>query len=314
VDLKDRVESASWPECRSSRIVFVDGCFNDSLSDLGAIPSSCAILQRDETAIFSIPPSIIVSSPVQIISLFTQSAISVLRLQILMGSNSHLELVQSIAGEGVAADYMDIMIDEGAHLRVADQIRSSKEAHLLRFMRATLQRNARLSSFSYSEGALMLQRNWRVFLNGEGAEAALKGLDDLSENCQAHTRICVQHCAPSCRSRQHFKKALQDKSRASCEGKICIDSTAHHSDAEQLCENLLLSDEALAVVKPFLNIFADDVSVKHGATFSQPSDDELFYCQSRGISLREAKELWRRGFCRELIDAIEIPSMRERLL
>jgi Fe-S cluster assembly protein SufD len=76
----------------------------------------------------------------------------------------------------------------------------------------------------------------------------------------------------------------------------------------------LLSDGACAIVKPFLDIFADDVKVKHGATFSQPSDDELFYCQSRGISKCEAKELWRKGFCRELIDAIEIPLMRKRFL
>ena len=87
-----------------------------------------------------------------------------------------------------------------------------------------------------------------------------------------------------------------------------------HADANQLCQNLLLSNEASANVKPFLDIFADDVQVKHGATFTQPNDEELFYCQSRGIALCEAKELWRQGFCRELIDAIEIPSMRERCL
>ena len=160
----------------------------------------------------------------------------------------------------------------------------------------------------------MLRRDWQVVLNGEGAEVELKGLDDLKEDRQAHTRVCVQHCAPSCRSRQHFKKALQGRSLASSEGTIRIESTAHRSDANQLCQNLLLSDEASVVVKPFLNIFADDVSVKHGATLSQPSDDELFYCQSRGISKPEAKELWRQGFCRELIDSIEIPIMRERLL
>ena len=160
----------------------------------------------------------------------------------------------------------------------------------------------------------MLQRDWQVFLDGEGAEADLKGLDDLSEDRQAHTRVCMHHRAPSTRSRQHFKKALQDKSRSNCEGKIRIESAAHHTDAGQLCQNLLLSDAAAVTVKPFLDIFADDVQARHGATFSQPTDEELFYCQARGISLCEAKELWRQGFCREMLDAIEIPAMRARCL
>jgi Fe-S cluster assembly protein SufD len=311
VDLIEQIESASWSECRASRIVLVDGCLCESLS---AVPSSCALFQQDDATIFYIPPSIQISAPVQIISIHSQSALTIVRLQILLGQNAHLDLVQSIKEEGMAADRIDAFLDEGAVLRLADQIQLANEAHLLRFLHASLQRNARLSSFSCSQGARMLKRDWQVVLNGEGAEVELKGLDDLSGNRQAHTRTCVQHRAPLCRSRQHFKKALQDQSRASSEGTIRIESTAHCADANQLCQNLLLSDEASAIVKPCLDIFADDVSATHGATFSQPSDDELFYCQSRGISKPEAKELWRRGFCREMINAIEIPLMRDKLL
>lgn len=309
----DLIESAAWPECRYSRIVFVDGCLNASLSDLSALPSSCVLVQEDEAVIFYVPPTVAVGNPVQIISLLSRPVPSALRLQILLGQNARLDIVETTAGVGMSANYFDMILDEGAHLRMNDQVKRSSQTHLLQFSRAILQKNARLSSFSYSEGTLMLRRDWQVFLKGEGAEAELKGVDDLRGNCQTHTRVSMQHLAPSCRSRQHFKKILQDHSRSSFEGKIRIEAMAHASDANQLCQNLLLSDEASAIVKPFLDILADDVAVKHGATFSQPNDDELFYCQSRGIGVLEAKELWRQGFCRELIDAIEIPLMREKL-
>jgi len=294
------------PECRSSCIVFVDGLYCESLSGLSALPSCCVLQRLDNTALLHVP--------VQIVSVFSQVSLAVLRLQILLGQNARLDIVQTIERQGMSADHIDVRLDEGAHLRMVDQIAPLKDAHLQRFFRASLQRNARLSCFSFSQGARMLQRDWQVFLDGEGAEADLKGLDDLSEDRQAHTRVCMHHCAPSTRSRQHFKKALQDKSRSNCEGKIRIESAAHHADAGQLCQNLLLSDEAVVTVKPFLDIFADDVQARHGATFSQPTDEELFYCQARGISLCEAKELWRQGFCREMIDAIEIPAMRARCL
>jgi len=314
VDLKQQIESALWPECRSSCIVFVDGCLNENFSDISALPSCCALQWSEEMATLSIPPSVAVPVPVQIVSVFSKLSLAVLRLQILLGQNARLDIVEVLAREGISADHIDARLDEGAHLRIADQINSSKKAHLHRFFCAALQRNARLNCFSCSKGALMLQRDWQVFLNGEGAEVDLLGLDDLSKDRQAHTRVCMHHRAPSSRSRQHFKKALQDKSRSNCEGKIRIESTAHHADAAQLCQNLLLSDEASVIVKPFLDIFAADVQAKHGATFSQPTDEELFYCQSRGISMCEAKELWRQGFCREIIDAIEIPAMRQRCL
>lgn len=248
----------------------------------------------------------------QIVSCLSRPLPSAVRLQIFLGRNAHLDIVQATAGEGIAADYIDAILDEGAHLRIAEQLRPSKGSYW-RFLRAFLQQNAYLSVFSRSQGINALQRDWQVVLNGNGAEVNLKGLDDLIEDGQVHTKVLVQHSAPSCRSRQHFKKILQGKSRSSCEGKIHIESAAHGSDAKQLCQNLLLSNAASATMKPFLNIFADDVAVHHGATLSQPDDEELFYFRSRGIGEREAKELWRQGFCRELIDSIEIPLMRAKL-
>ena len=54
--------------------------------------------------------------------------------------------------------------------------------------------------------------------------------------------------------------------------------------------------------KPNLEIFADDVKASHGATCSQPKEDEMFYLRTRGLSEKEAKNHLVKGFCRELVE------------
>jgi Fe-S cluster assembly protein SufD len=147
----------------------------------------------------------------------------------------------------------------------------------------------------------------------EGSEVHFKGLDNLSGNLEAHTHILIEHKAPHCISRQHFKKALREQSLSSFEGKIYVHPEAQKTEAYQLNQNLILSDGAKANAKPNLEIFADDVKASHGATFSQMNEEEIFYFRARGLSLKEAKSLLFEGFCRELVDGIEAGPMKDAL-
>jgi Fe-S cluster assembly protein SufD len=103
-------------------------------------------------------------------------------------------------------------------------------------------------------------------------------------------------------------------SRSNFEGKIFVRPVAQKTEAYQLNNHLLLSETASANSKPNLEIFADDVKASHGATFSQLSAEGLFYLRSRGLPLAEAKLLLLQGFCRELIDELELDSLKLPLL
>ena len=58
---------------------------------------------------------------------------------------------------------------------------------------------------------------------------------------------------------------------------------------------------------------ADDVKCAHGATVSQLSDDELFYLQSRGLDPAASRTLLINAFAIEVLDAIPVDSVRNRL-
>ncbi len=122
--------------------------------------------------------------------------------------------------------------------------------------------------------------------------------------CKAIPMSLVEHVAPHCRSRQHFKGILRGKSRSSFEGKILVRPEAQKTEAYQLNNTLLLSDDCRGFAKPNLEVFADDVKASHGATVSQLNAEELFYFRSRGFPLSLAQEMLAAGFCNEILKAI----------
>ena len=85
-------------------------------------------------------------------------------------------------------------------------------------------------------------------------------------------------------------------------------------DASQLSRNLLLSNLAQIDTKPQLEIIADDVKCKHGATISQLNEEELFYMRTRGITLTEASKLQLSSYFQEIISFIPVSKDRWDLL
>ena len=87
---------------------------------------------------------------------------------------------------------------------------------------------------------------------------------------------------------------------------------AQQTDAFQLNNNLLLSDNANANTMPNLEIFADDVKASHGATVGQLDPEQLFYLNSRGLDLEKARALLVQGYISELIDSVSLAPLKER--
>ncbi len=339
------IEAHLLPDC-SGRIVFVDGFFDP---DLSALPEGCQLLPLDaamksyglvlqnrfartlkeETDPFAclngafhgrgaflyIQPGVEIDTPIQVLSLFTSEQDWMAeRLQIFLGKAAKASLIQTFVGKGTAVDLIDISLDAGAHLSITDSTHQiDPSAMLFRNIRAALKRDSFLSTFSYSEGAKVLRKSLQATLLEENSEVHFKGLDNLYGAQQAHTHILVEHKAPHCISRQHFKKALREESRSSFEGKIYVHPEAQKTAAYQLNQNLILSDAATANSKPNLEIFADDVKASHGATFSQLNEEEIFYFRARGISKKDAKTILFEGFCRELVDGIEEGTLKDAL-
>ena len=85
---------------------------------------------------------------------------------------------------------------------------------------------------------------------------------------------------------------------------------ADGTDAEQSNDNLLLSNRAEANTQPRLEILADDVACKHGATVGQLDDNAMYYLRTRGIPAADARRLLINAFADQAVDNIGIDVVR----
>ena len=146
------------------------------------------------------------------------------------------------------------------------------------------------------------------------AKSNIKGMQITKKNEQISTYARIEFNGPNGFLDQLNKSLAKDTSHAIFEGLIMVPQVAQKTDASQLSRNLLLSNYAKIDTKPQLEIIADDVKCKHGATISQLNEDELFYMRSRGLTLEEASKLQLRSYYQEIISFLPISKERWDLL
>lgn len=130
-----------------------------------------------------------------------------------------------------------------------------------------------------------------VNLDAPGAELDLAGLFLCKASDNVRIKITVRHNSRECHSREVFRGIVGDSARAEFDGLIYVARDAQKTKASQEIRSILLNKEAVALARPQLEIYADDVECSHGATSGFLDSQECFYMQSRGIPEAEARRL-----------------------
>ena len=91
-----------------------------------------------------------------------------------------------------------------------------------------------------------------------------------------------------------------DFSKTSLSGKIKILKDSKNSSGSFFSKSLLLNEKAKSFSKPELEIFEDEVSCSHGASFGEIEKEKVFYLQSRGLSKKDAIRFLVLAFINEL--------------
>ena len=94
-------------------------------------------------------------------------------------------------------------------------------------------------------------------------------------------------------------------------GKIMVMKDAQKTNAYQSNKNILLSDDGIINTKPELEIYADDVKCSHGTSTGKIDESAMFYLNARGIGKETAKKILLNAFAKEVIDKIEVESLKE---
>lgn len=274
---------------------------------------------RDGASI-RIPDGVQLDRPIHVLflsSLHGEPYVMHPRIEIDLGRDARATVVKSFLGPSGGTYFMNavttVELAPGAGLDLTKVQRESQQAFHIERLDVRGQRGSSFTHHSISLGAKIARNDFSVALEGEGAECSLFGLYEVAgqQHVDHHTNII--HSQPNCTSRELYKGVLDGRARAVFDGRIVVKPGAQKTSAVQTNKNLLLSKEALVHTKPQLEIFANDVKCKHGATIGQLDESMLFYMRSRGIGLAEARRLLIHAFASEIIDTVKTDAVRSQI-
>lgn len=231
-----------------------------------------------------------------------------------IGAGSSATVVETRLGAGSELGGSNVnttitLGDDATLEHIVVQDLPANQVHLSRVDAVQGERST-LKTRSFNLGASYGRLAYHVTLAGAGAHVDLSGLFFGVGEQTLDQQITVVHRAKDCVSRQLFRGVLDDASTGVFNGGIDVCPGADGTDAEQSNDNLLLSNRAEVNTQPRLEILADEVACKHGATVGQLDDTALYYLRTRGINADEARRLLINGFADEVVDDVSIEILR----
>ncbi len=121
---------------------------------------------------------------------------------------------------------------------------------------------------------------------------------------QADTGTKMIHIGKNTKSRIVSKGISAGYGQNSYRGLVKILPNAENSRNHTQCDSLLLGDKCGAHTFPYIENENETAILEHEATTSKISEDQLFYCQQRGISTEDAVGLIVNGYAKEVLNQL----------
>ena len=259
----------------------------------------------DDAAVVVIPANVTVEDPITIdVELSGDEEVVSPHLVVLAERGSQATIVRRVStdedGEVLILDGADIMVEENARLSLVNCQFANEESIYFANDRCSIARDGFLHRTEAALGSDFVKTRFSCDMAGSGSDAVLNGLYFAADEQHMDIRTVQRHMAPHATSRSFYRGAVRDESHAIYQGLIQVDGEAAGTDAYLTNKNLILGEEARADSIPSLNIKTDDVRCSHGSTTGKLDAAQLFYLQSRGFPLDEARKTLIQGYFEDL--------------
>ncbi|PJE33640.1 FeS cluster assembly protein SufB [Pseudooceanicola marinus] len=148
-------------------------------------------------------------------------------------------------------------------------------------------------------------------LRGEESQGEFYSIAITNNYQQADTGTKMLHLGKNTRSRIVSKGISAGKAQNTYRGQVAMHPKATNSRNYTQCDSLLIGSECGAHTVPYIEVKNNSSRVEHEATTSKVDDDQMFYCQSRGMDEEEAVALIVNGFCKDVLQALPMEFAME---
>lgn len=164
--------------------------------------------------------------------------------------------------------------------------------------------NAKLSWTQVETGSAITWKYPSCILAGDNSVGEFYSVALTGNHQQADTGTKMIHLGRNSRSRIVSKGISAGFSQNSYRGLVRVAKTATGCRNYSQCDSLLIGDKCGAHTFPYIECGNDTATLEHEATTSKISEEQLFYCNQRGISTEEAVGLIVNGYAREVLNQL----------
>ncbi|HEX7965148.1 MAG TPA: Fe-S cluster assembly protein SufB [Gammaproteobacteria bacterium] len=175
---------------------------------------------------------------------------------------------------------------------------------------------SRISWTQVETGSAITWKYPSCVLKGDGSVGEFYSVAVANHYQQADTGTKMLHIGKGTRSTIVSKGISAGHGQNSYRGLVKVAAGAEDARNHTQCDSLLMGDQCGAHTFPYMEAKNPTAQVEHEATTSKISDDQLFYCRSRGISAEDAVNMIVNGFCKDVFKELpmEFAVEAQRLL
>ena len=164
--------------------------------------------------------------------------------------------------------------------------------------------NARLSWTQVETGSAITWKYPSCILAGDNSVAEFYSVAMTNNFQQADTGTKMIHIGRNTRSRIVSKGISAGRSQNSYRGLVRVAKGAENARNYSQCDSLLIGDRCGAHTFPYMDVQNPSAVVEHEATTSKISEEQLFYCNQRGLATEDAVGLIVNGYAKEVLSKL----------
>ncbi len=170
--------------------------------------------------------------------------------------------------------------------------------------RGICEKNAKISWTQVETGSAVTWKYPSCILKGDNSVGEFYSVAVTNHHQQADTGTKMIHLGKNTKSTIISKGVSGGKSNNSYRGLVQIHKGATNARNFSQCDSLLMSDECGAHTFPYIECKNSTAKIEHEATTSKIGEDQIFYCQQRGISSEKAISLIVNGYCKDVLNQL----------
>ncbi|MBI2486499.1 MAG: Fe-S cluster assembly protein SufB [Deltaproteobacteria bacterium] len=179
-----------------------------------------------------------------------------------------------------------------------------------------LGRDSHISWTQVETGSAITWKYPSCILEGDNSVGEFYSVALTNNRQQADTGTKMIHIGKNTRSNIVSKGISAGYGQNTYRGLVQIGKNADRARNYTQCDSMLIGDKCGAHTFPYIEVNNSTAQMEHEATTSKIGEDQIFYCQQRGLSAEDAVSLIVNGFCKEVFRELpfEFAVEAERLL